>query len=248
MRYWRKWGCFIALGAYAVVVLGMALSVWRARDSQIGSVQTTLKQWGVVFAMYADASPAKEWPHLASDPDRWVMDVSQLFPEYVSGPGVLISPAHPRFGATFEALERALVSEPRDWDTANRLTAESFGYMGHIFMNVADVEALVRARASGRLASLPVGFDMDGDGRLIPLRENAERFLADIAMGPAGQFKELRAEIPVLVDVSRWRDKSYSHFDGRAGTYVLYMDGHVAFVPLGTFPVVPEVMDVLCGL
>lgn len=51
---------------------------------------------------------------------------------------------------------------------------------------------------------------------------------------------------PAPVETWGWNNKSSPReFNG---AHVLYMDGHVEFVKLGTFPVVPEVMDVLSGI
>ena len=50
----------------------------------------------------------------------------------------------------------------------------------------------------------------------------------------------------VLVETWRWRLKRES--SAFEGAYVLFMDGHVEWMPLGTFPVVPSVMEGLCGM
>lgn len=236
---------FVALlGCVAAVVLPWLADSRHGRWHKRAVTQNVMMQWGLALRMYASDNDGT-WPPPALEQAGWGVDVSRLYPEYITDLGLLVSPGHPRYETTWNALESGLALENRDWTTVNQLTAESFGYFGHIFMNVADVEALERARAAGELETMESNYKKDGEGRIIPLRDKAERFLYDVYMGPAGKATEMQANVPVMIDISCWREQNCREVYESDGTYVLYMDGHVAFVPLGTFPVLPEIMDVL---
>lgn len=78
---------------------------------------------------------------------------------------------------------------------------------------------------------------------IFPFREGIERYLITDINGPAAP--KIADSLPVLVEIWRW--KSLPASEAFPGALVLYLDGSVKLVPLGTFPVVPSVMDALCG-
>lgn len=252
-RWWNAGHGFTWLELLVTVVLmGILLAFLlplltgnQNGDYQRSSTPFIMKQWGLAFMLYQDDSSEKRWPPLAEG--SWVPDLTGIIPKYVSDPDLLVAKGHPEGDQRFRAAQDALASTPPDYSVLTDIMGESFAYLGHIYMTIDDVQALDRERKAGRLDAPESNFRLNEGGRIIPLRVGAERFLLTTIMGPGDPSVKLRPEIPVLVDISCWRDTSSKERTLVEGTNVLYLDGHVAFVPLGTFPVVPEVMDVLSG-
>ncbi|HUW60181.1 MAG TPA: prepilin-type N-terminal cleavage/methylation domain-containing protein [Candidatus Bathyarchaeia archaeon] len=91
----------IAIIGILAAILLPALA--RARESaRRASCANNLKQWGLVFKMYANESPGQKWPPLhvpiyegeATDPAAAPL-VSSVYPEYISDPNVFICPSDP---------------------------------------------------------------------------------------------------------------------------------------------------------
>jgi hypothetical protein len=206
--------------------------------------QNTMKAWGLVFKMYASESKGERWPSLAPVPKIWAPDLSQVYPEYLTDPGLLVSSEHPESDQLIETARNTLAKEGPDYIAAAKLMSESFAYLGYAIRSESEFNTVHQAQLQGRLFNEGGELKTEGErNRVIALREGIERFLfTDI--GPPANC--LDPTLPVLVDIAGWKHKkSLAAFEG---TSVLYMDGHVEFVPLGTFPVVPSVMDILSGL
>ena len=235
----------------AVVILGILfavlMSAFIGSEYQCGrsSTQNTMKQWGLVFKMYANDSEGDRYPALADVPGVWAPDLAQVYPEYLTDPDLLVAAEHPEATHLISVARTALGKDLLDYSFAAKIMGESFAYLGHIAVNEFDVITLGNERVAGNLGGDDPKVVLEADRRVLPLREGAERFLLTTIMGP-NPTAGLTSTIPVLIEIARWKQQ-----DARKtfkGANVLYMDGHVAFVPLGTFPVVPSVMDILSGL
>ena len=126
--------------------------------------------------------------------------------------------------------------------------ALSFAYLGHAVRDESGFQALIQARKQGLIDGSGETKSVPGySGMILPFREGIERFFITDVNGVVGPLEEkMRAVIPVLIETVGWRHKS--SLESYPGADVLYLDGHVERVPLGTFPVVPSVMDALCGM
>lgn len=228
----------IGLSAAVVVVLaaGLIPVITKSREAaRRAATQGNMKQLGLVFKMYANAAPEEAWPKLASV-GGWSPELAVLHGEFITDPGVLISEQHPERQSLLRALRAAWAQPAPDIAAAERLMGESFGYLGYNVTNETEFEALLQARERGAPPA--------GDG-IAPLREGIERFMITDINNPAASGAA-QSEIPVLIEIATWKHKkSVADF---TGANVLYMDGHVSFVRLGTFPVVPAVLDALSGI
>jgi len=88
----------IAIIGILAAILLPALA--RAREAaRRSSCQNNLKQWGVVFKLYAGESPGGRWVPLQHNPPGWsgaypMPNVKAIFPEYVTDPAIYVCPSH----------------------------------------------------------------------------------------------------------------------------------------------------------
>jgi len=230
-----------ALSALAATVILCAVlwPVFQAsrEAARRAASQDTMKRWALAFKMYAGESPGERWPGLAPGIAGWAPDFDGLLGDYVTDPGLFVSPYNPEGRRRVEALQDPLP----DHSEMAEILGENYAYLGYAVRDVSEFDALHLARTEGRLAAQ----EKSKDAPLRPLREGVERFLITDINNPAATAQS-QSTTPVLVEVAGWKRKgSTGEFKG---ANVAFMDGHVEFVPLGTFPVVPEVMDVLSGI
>ncbi|MCF6287063.1 MAG: hypothetical protein L3K26_18035 [Candidatus Hydrogenedentes bacterium] len=236
----------------AVVILGVLLAVLRpaltGSEFHCGrpSTQNTMKQWGLVFKMYANESEGERFPVLADVPGVWAPDLAEVYPEYLTDPALLVAAEHPEATHLIGVAQTALGKELLDYSFAAKVMGESFAYLSHIALNESDVMTLAKERRAGRLGRDNTEAILEGKRRIIPLREASGSACFGPVVLETTPWVGAQSELPVLIEIARWKQQ-----DARKtfkGANVLYMDGHVEFVPLGTFPVVPSVMNVLSGL
>ncbi len=232
------------VGLLALILLPIANGL--KDDSPRSSTRNSMKVLGQVFKMYASQSRANQWPHLSPDEQIWTPDLSVLYPEFLQDSSVLVAREHPDAEHIRKTMRAVLEGPNPDFVTAEGLMALSFSYFGYAVNNEIDFSVLVQAKTGGLIDNPHEVLHLPGSGKwLPPLNTDSMR-----CFGSNPQHPEFPPGInptnPVLVEVWAWKIKGKSdEFDG---AHVLYMDGHVEFVPLGTFPVVPSVMDALCGI
>jgi prepilin-type processing-associated H-X9-DG protein len=240
-------GLVFAASLIFVLSATFYFSFGRAREAaRRASTQNNMKQFGLIFKMYANESPDSRWPLLASAEHVWVPDLAALQKKFLSDPEIMVSERHPDKRRLKQALEKAWDGASPDLDEAASIMGESFAYLGYTMDNEAEFEAILQAKEANALpvedVSLPsptTGIDVHA------LREGVERFLITDINNPAGS-STAQSTIPVLVEIATWKYKdSVEDFNG---TNVLFMDGHVEFVKLGTFPVLPSILDALTGV
>ncbi|MCF6287062.1 MAG: hypothetical protein L3K26_18030 [Candidatus Hydrogenedentes bacterium] len=247
---WLEWGAGAVLLGLLIVLLLPVVNLTMAvlgynHPGPRQFTKNTMKQWGLVFKMYAHESNGERWPNLVPVPKMWVPDLSQVYPEYLTDPSLLVSSGHPESEQLIETAWNVLAMGGQDYIAAAKLMSESFAYFGYLVMNESDVALLKGERDGRRLKNDGAVVEMAEGEMLLPMREGIERFLITDINGADASIRA-QSPIPVLVEVAGWKHKkSLAVFEG---ANVLYMDGHVAFVPQGTFPVVPSVMNVLSGL
>ncbi len=234
-----------AAAAIALLSLPIFYTLGKSREAaRRASTQGNMKQFGLIFKMYANESPGERWPQLADADGAWTPNLAPLFGKLVTDTQFMVSEQHPDRNRLKKELEDAWSSPRPDFEKAEGIVGESFAYLGYTVKNEADFEALLRARAEQQIPSDDIAPAGNGENSLQPLREGVERFLiTDI--NNAGASSSAQSSIPVLIEIATWKHRESD--DDFKGANVLYMDGHVVFVSLGTFPVLPSIMDALSG-
>lgn len=226
-------GAVLAVSCLIAVVALPLLNRSREAARRTTS-QNQMKQWGVIFKMYANESEGERYPALDKAHTGWVPNLAGLAEKYLGDPMLVLSPVHP----DARELVNELAAQAGDHVMLAAVMAENYAYLGYTVSDADDFEALRAAREAGRL-------DVEENKAVLPLREGIERFLLTDINNPAGTAKA-QSTVPVLIEIAGWKHKKSA--DDFYGANVLYMDGHVEYVRLGTFPVVPVVLDELSGL
>ncbi len=234
---------------YAAVLAAAALFVVlplfeEPRSGVRPSIQNNLKQFALIYKMYAMENPGEKYPPVAAYDGVWVPDLRVLYPEYLSDPQTLVDPgAPPRVKAEMEA---AFLQEPPDLERAMRLMAETYAYHGWVTRDAADVEEIRRFQISRRARDTDI---ITENTQLYRLREGVERFLITDINNPAASAIA-QSTLPVMIARPQsyrageglltrwWRRFKERMFGVPAPQFVptLYMDGHVALVPLEEAP------------
>ncbi len=121
----------IAIIGILAAILLPALA--RAREAaRRASCANNLKQFGIIFKMYANESKGGLYPPIQIDPDgdniAAAPKVVAVYPEYLTDPKILLCPSDPDLD--FDQISD-LIDNKDDAD-------DSYGYNGHIFDQVGD--------------------------------------------------------------------------------------------------------------
>lgn len=214
-------------------------SFWRSlRDMISGeggrraSCQNNMKQFGLVFKMFANEQPKQCWPALDSRAGHLIFanenpGMQPVYPEYLADPTIMLCPDNPQY----EKLRK--MNGPELLDDYN------YFYLGYTVLGIEDLQVFANAYKARIAAKLPFEEDIDTpSGKLYRLREGVERFLITDLNNPAASAM-MQSRIPVLVELPE--------HDPMGGN-VLFMDGHVEFIRYadkGMFPMDKESMDIL---
>lgn len=235
-RLWRT--ATVTVGVFVVLAVVALPLMSRTREAaRRSSSQNNLKQLGLVFKMYANDSEGEMLPPLAPYDGVWTVDVAKLYPEYLTDLSVLVSPSHPDSDELWAELEKAASKDPIDFETITRIAANSYTYTG---WSITDEETFAQVRRQyAKLEPEDRLGDLEIDGETVyRLREGIERFFVSDINNPAASAMA-QSEIPIMFET----DPS-SHTP--PGCNVLFMDGHVEFIPFGeAFPALPEITELL---
>lgn len=226
--------------------LGTLSSLWfRARDTLSGesgrrsSCQNNMKQFGLVFKMFANEHPLQCFPALDSRAGCLTFAAENpgmrpVYPEYLSDATISLCPNSPRY------------NELRGNHGPELLDKASYYYLGYAINNIEELRAFSNAYKAHIAAGKPFEEDIDTpNGKLYRLREGVERFLITDFNNPAASAM-LQSRIPVLIEPPQ---------HSPAGGNILYMDGHVEFRKytdgypgFDNFPMDRESMEILKSL
>jgi prepilin-type processing-associated H-X9-DG protein len=215
----KNQGLTVALVAAAVFLM-VLLPATRYYQSRVlhNMSRNDFMKWGLVLKMYSGEN-RDQFPPASRYDGLWVPDIESLWPEYVNDPKMLVNPSVRGYKRKLRQVEALVAQKPVDWQAVTRIMAEGMVYTGHAIRSGEDTRQLL-AKA-----------DTSGPGRrVMPLREGVERFFITDINNPAASTS-IQSNIPVLFE------PIHGSLRRPSGKYnVLYLDGHVEPVELGTFP------------
>lgn len=233
---WKAAVPYVAAAAVVIIVLAMLPILSASREAaRRATSENNLKQLGLIMKMYASESRGGKYPPLAPYDGVWMVDLRYLYPEFVSDLSLFVDPQNPRADEIRERMNELVAEEPVDWEAVTRLAAQSYVYPGWMIRDAEELPDFVRGVR--QLAKADYGDDIRvGDKTFMRHREGIERFLITDINNPAGSA-QAQSEIPIMFE-RVFRD------DGGQEINVLYMDGRVESLPLGSkFPAVEAVAE-----
>jgi prepilin-type processing-associated H-X9-DG protein len=193
------------------------------------SCQNNLRQLYLVLQMYANTSPHEKYPPAICVNGIWTIDLRSLYPEHLTDPDILICTADID---SKEKMKKAWEQTPPDWDTLHRMLAKQYVYFPWFVFQEEDFFEIIELPD---FQNLPPDQDIDIKGKTtLRMRAGIERLLINEINNP-GIYYLMRSRIPVAFD----NPGNTSHIP--SGINVLYMDGHIEFIPFNNKePAVPS--------
>ena len=196
------------------------------------SCQNNLKRLGLVMQMFANEQRGERYPR----PNRLRIELSDIYPEYLTDTQVLMCPADDALPAN---------NLPSDHKPSWHLAHSRYWYLGHAVNDEEQALAYIDAYRNVVLegdGNLDVDFEIEtlSQSGIFRTRVGIERFFITDINDPNAGAKE-RSKIPVLIEFT---DKH-----GSQGGNVLFLDGHVEYITYpGKFPMTPAVISGLQSL
>ncbi len=198
--------------ALLVVITGCDSGPPRLGDANI------LKQLGLAFKAYSNESRGEKWPPRGTGPDAFCPEMKALAP-YLGDDPALLDYLSGKSGPEICYLGHMLMTESMGLDLL-----DTYANQGPSKTRDIDVH-LDHTRIHKEQSQLPA----------YRLRAGIERFLITEIGNPAGSAMA-QAEIPTL-----WEMPQDTGRPDRDGGWVLFMDGHVEWIPFpGRFPMTEE--------
>lgn len=208
--------------------------------SRYYSLQNNLKQWGLVFKMYANESPGELFPPLTQQDGLWVPDFHAIFPEYLTDPTIACDPDNL---STVKRMNDITSREHPDPESMSALMAHTYVYTGWVVRNDADVAIMKHYRAE---KNVHIGDIELEDTHLYWMREDVEDRFITGARSPRAKALE-QASIPVMIARPRppknvfsrwWKKMKQGHWEWKPESIipVLFLDGHIEEISLSEAP------------
>ena len=225
---------------FIIVTVYSGLQTSRHNRVPRNTCRENLRQHGLVQMMWAKELKDRNFPALFPEPGR-LCYARDYIEEYLTDFSIMYCP---EAKATVDALR-----EVRDRDLL--LDDHSYFYLSHVVLNDREMAAFAEAYRKAVVLSpkdlnadffVPVGRGNNGGDRLLRLRGKMGRLLASPGSYSTDKNGEqVLSRVPVLIE------RLGNHKD--PGGHVLYLDGHVEFVPYpGPFPMTKETVALLESL
>jgi len=225
---------------FVIVMVYSGLQTSRRNRVPPRSCQNNLKQHSLVQMMWVKEHKDHIFPALFPEPGR-ICYARDYIEEYLTDFSIMYCP---EAKAIVEALREVR-------DPAVLLDDHSYFYLSHAVLNDQEMAAFADAyrkavvldpKALNEDFFVPVGSGNNGGDRLLRLRGKMERLLAGRRGSSTDKSGEqVLSRVPVLIE------RLGNHKD--PGGHVLYLDGHVEFVPYpGPFPMTKETVALLESL
>ena len=239
------WSALLWIGVLLLIAAFFILPLLLQPREAIhyASIGNNLKQWGLIYKMYANESPGKKFPPLTKYDGLWVPDLSVLYPEYLTDPSIMNDPRSRR-NIPAEIYGYTSGKEYFDIEKGTRFMAQNYVYPGWAVYENADFELLERLHTEGNRCVDGINRrDIDkGKDPLYWMREGIERFYITDINNPAASAMA-QSLIPVMVARPRIEKPRRKSFFSRWWPVepttlvpVLFLDGHVENIPLGELP------------
>lgn len=241
----------IAIIGILAAILLPALA--RAREAaRRASCANNLKQWGLVFKMYANewngrfppiANPMNCCPNRGEPGEPLGFEGcpqgDAIYPEYLTDMNIWVCPSDEDNRQAFYdggPHGTGLFNDAQGNPIPECFDGISYTYLGWLIMS--DYEATLAASLVAGLLTGTISPDEDktvGDHTFYRLREGIERFRITDINNPAASAVA-QSEVPVQWDFLSTTPSGFNHVPG--GSNVLFLDGHVEFIKYpGKFPV-----------
>ena len=228
----------------ACLVVIFTPGTFKPRDSALrAGCGDNLKRFGLACKMYA-AEHDGRYPSLSPEPGRLMLSRAGFSPEYLHDISALVCPAVAEWNYIGDSFSLGRSQRP----TEDLEDDRCYVYLGYALTNDAEVRAFADAYRARPEAGdgfsedliVPEGQGNTGANRIYRLREGIERlFIADVHHPSPDSIAP--SQIPIVIE---WPENHQ-----RTGGYVLYMDGHVQFMPYpGRWPMTKETISMLKSL
>lgn len=236
----------LAASVVVAAVLGGGLFAWRWRAEDFRHA-AGLKQLAIALIMYAD-DHEEALPPLSGNPGTLIFDMAAVFPEYIADPTVLLSPP---------AREAAAESQ---MTPAHCFDNSSYFYPGYLIWNEELVEAFAEAYDREVKAGRRIGGKLPVSHPAKQLHPVTNRIRWGYVTEERRDDPEIahwqvpHADVPVLIEDPRpypgpfglWLGMPIPLSAPEEGGLVLYLDGHVEFIPYpGKWPMTEKTIGIL---
>lgn len=183
-----------------------------------------MKTLGLVSKMFANEADGEYWPPLSSEGGRLMVEPSSVYPEYANDP------------ILYTCTGRVVTEDLPEINDSH------FAYLGYMLLNDDDVQQFAIAYnqtiVNGGDFSENLPFETSYGDEIRRLKEGVERFLITDINSPALPLAP-QSQVPIFIE---WPE----NHEGLSGGHVLFMDGHVEWMPYpGEFPMTESTINTL---